>query len=280
MLADKAGTGFIATIAGSILICNKFGKAKEIVNEFKQEREDFEAMPMIEDEKKKKIVKLYFKTGGKLVKVFVLPIGVLAAGGVCIYSSVNNLEKKFEAAKVAATGAMGVANHLMENIEKKYGPEELDRLLSDEPIEEKEQVKSKKKKKEEFEPTYRNSIYGFMFDESCYGFVKNDPITNVMELRSIWKAANDRYARNGVVFKSWLDDAFGKDETIAGRIVGKVRGLGDLQFSLGLPDIEVPDSEFDISKVTHDYSKPVYINPNWDGTIIGSEELSNLYEEF
>lgn len=270
--------GVVGTIGGTVMACKATDKAKEIVEDFKIERDSVEESEMTPEEKKSAVVDIYKNTGIKLVKTYTPSVITLGASVTSIFMSHHINVKKIASVTAAYSTLDEMFKNYRGNVVNKYGKDEDLKLLYGLTEEEIDEVtldkngKEKKVKKKILVAPDGSSYSGYsrIFDELNPWFRKDDWVHNKTFLAMAEDEFNNRLQSNGHVFLNEVYDALGYEKTIAGQSVGWLKnGNGDGYISFGIEDLHKKSSrDFIFGR-----EGAVILDFNVDGVILDKEGL-------
>lgn len=268
-------------IAGTVMACKATLKAKEVVDEMKQNLELVETADKYSSEeqysnedKVNDLRTIYIQSGIKLAKLYApaVGLGVLSIGGMIFSHGIlrNRLGTAIAAYATLSTGFNEYRDRIAEAIGK---DEELKiyhdvETYKDEEVDKNNGIVLARRKDRELVDGY--SIYARCFDEYNPNW-KDNAEWNLDFLRSTQKYLNSKLIRDGYLF---LNDAYaelGFDKTDEGQLVGWIydpdrTDSGDNSVSFGLYD---PSKGAVLGDFINGHEKSVFLDFNVDGVILG-----------
>lgn len=268
-------------IAGTVMACKATLKAKEVVDEMKQNLELVETADKYSSEeqysredKVNDLRTIYIQSGIKLAKLYApaVGLGVLSIGGMIFSHGIlrNRLGTAIAAYATLSTGFNEYRDRIAEAIGK---DEELKiyhdvETYKDEEADKNNGIVLARRKDRELVDGY--SIYARCFDEYNPNW-KDNAEWNLDFLRSTQRYLNSKLIRDGYLF---LNDAYaelGFDKTDEGQLVGWIydpdrTDSGDNSVSFGLYD---PSKGAVLGDFINGHEKSVFLDFNVDGVILG-----------
>lgn len=194
---------------------------------------------------KQDMVKLYFRQGAKLTKLYAPSVVVGLASVGCLTGAHVTLTRR-NAGLMAAYAAVDKGF-------KEYRNRVIDELGEDKDrefkfgVQEIEEVSQDKKGNEVIKKrngASRASMYARFFDDSNSNW-SNDPETNLFFLKTHQTYLNNQLQARGHVLLNDVFDALDMERTEAGCVVGWVKGNGDDFIDFGIWDPEQIDRTYD-----------------------------------
>lgn len=277
-------SGVVGIVVGTVMACRATLKAKEVVEEAKNDistiHECAENVEMkekySEDDKKKDMTIVYVKTAWNLTKLYAPCVGLCA---LSIYSIVmsNRIMRKRNAALLAAYSAIDKSfKDYRKRVIEKFGEKvdfemqhgvKADKLEKEEKEIENQHIQMKNVYLTEDGNQITVSQYARFFDELADEWTK-DAEYNLMFLRSTQNYFNDRLRAKGYVFLNEVYSALGLDETKAGQVVGWTYEIGnpdaDGFIDFGIYDIHNPEKRAFVNGI----ERSILLDFNVDGPII------------
>lgn len=224
-------------------------EAKEVVEEFKADREAIDEKDISEEEKRGEVVEVYKATGMELVKLYAKPIVVGTFSVAMIFVSHGMLTKQVATLTTACASLDTMYKNYRKNVIDKYGEEEDFRLrnnIKTVEVEETETTEKGRKKKvkkelEIIENLPEMSMFSRLFDESNPNW-KKDPSLNKMFLTEEMKYVNKILPARGYLLLNDVLDLLGYQTCREGTVYGWIwdpNGV-DYQIDFGMRDIHKP----------------------------------------
>jgi len=225
-------------------------EAKEVVEEFKEEREAIETKDISEEEKREEVISVYKTTGSELIKLYAKPVVVGAFSVAMIFVSHGMLTKQVATLTTACASLDTMYKNYRKNVIDKYGTEEDFRLRNNIKTVEVEETETtekgrKKKVKKEIEtieslPEY--SPFTRFFDESNPNFTK-DASYNKWWLGKQQEYLNQRLRGQGYLLLNDVLDTLGYKTCREGCVYGWIWDPDGVewQVDLGMRDIHRPN---------------------------------------
>lgn len=221
----------------------------------------------------KALVKVYAKTGLRLVKLYGPSVAVGALSITGILASNNILRKRNMALAAAYLAVDKGFKEYRARVVDRFG-ETVDHELRYDIREEKvkktvEDPDTGKKKKVKETVKVANpdsgSVYARYFDKDATLAWERDPEYNLMFCKAQQKYANDHLVSKGHLFLNEVYDMLGLKRSKAGQVVGWVydekNPKGDNYVDFGIFEVEVPDGE-------GGYRETILLDFNVDGDIL------------
>lgn len=282
-------TGVVGVVASGVLACIATTKLKDI---FAKSKKDIELIhdcekennpEYTENDKKKDLTAIYFRTGLKVLKIYA-PSVILGGLSLTSIISSNNILRKRNVALIAAYTAVdkGFKNYRA-NVVERFG-EDVDKELRhgikaqkimEKKIDEKtgKEVQIEKEVKVAKSDPEGYSEYARFFDVGCKEWTK-DPEYNLMMLRQVEQYFNDKLKVDGHVFLNEVYAELGIPKSKAGQIVGWVYDPNnpniDNYISFGIYDGKTEASR----DFVNGYERTILLDFNVDGPILNSAILS------
>ena len=268
-------------IAGTVMACKATLKAKEVVDEMKQNLELVETADKYSSEeqysredKVNDLRTIYIQSGIKLAKLYApaVGLGVLSIGGMIFSHGIlrNRLGTAIAAYATLSTGFNEYRDRIAEAIGK---DEELKiyhdvETYKDEKVDKSNGIVLARRKDRELVDGY--SIYARCFDEYNPNWKDNAEWT-LDFLRSTQKYLNSKLIRDGYLFLNDVYAELGFDKTDEGQLVGWIydpdrTDSGDNSVSFGLYD---PSKGAVLGDFINGHEKSVFLDFNVDGVILG-----------
>ena len=174
------GVGVIGVIGGTALACKATLKLETELEEHKARLDEVHAeIPEGDPEEVKELTKVYFATGGRIIKLYAPASAAMTVGLACIIGSHNIQAGRIAGLAAAYSAATTTLDEYRGRVREEIGEEkELDiyRNVGEGEIEVTKTLKSGKEKvvKQKvptLDPDHR-SMYTFIFDESNPNFVR------------------------------------------------------------------------------------------------------------
>ena len=230
------GTGIVGTVVSTVLACKATPKATQIIEEHNSNMraiktcKEHATIPSpsgesIEYDKKmetKDTIVTYVNTGKKLVKLYAPSVVLFGASVASILGGHHIVNKRYasmSAAYVALDSSYKgyrkrVAEKLGEAVEKELRYDVQTNKKEVEIVDEETgEIKKKKENVKEIgnNPSF-SSPYARFFDESS-PFWRKDPEANLMFLRSVQDASNEKLKKNGHLYLNDVYQALGLQES-------------------------------------------------------------------
>lgn len=236
------GTGIVGVIVSGVLACRATLTANEIVKDAKAEIEETKESTEEGKEQQKALTGVFLRTTAKVVKVYLVPVGIGALSIAGIVKSHNMLTEKNAALATAYVAVSTAFSEYQGRVAAKYGEDEERRIrynLKDEVIEEDvtdEKTGKTKKVKKTVQTINGTSVSGYA---RVFGpRDANDPTkgsaywdkSNVYNETLFFTAEaqlNRTLRGNGYVFLNDVYDLLGLSRSIAGQAVGWVYDRSD-----------------------------------------------------
>lgn len=240
--------GIGGLIASTVMACKKSKEAGDILEDFKEEKENLKALSEKDEEGEKNLpkemAKVYLKTSFELVKVYYKPVLLGTASILCILGSHRILNKRLAGVTAAYTS--------IDNAFKKYRKRVVDKLgegadkeflygTKEETVKVLEKGKDGEdklvdKKCTTLDGTDDISDYGRWFGEGhSREYEKNNDAYNLAFLKGKETYFNQILHARGHVFLNEVYDELGFERTPAGQVVGWLdKGKGDGFIDFGI----------------------------------------------
>lgn len=277
--------GTIGIVAGIVMACVATTKLNDKLEDSKEKIDDIhEKMALDEEEhtlteeKKstysKEIMSVYVKTGLDVAKLYAPSVIMSGLSLTAIIFAHKTLAKR-NTALIAAYGSVDQAfKEYRKRVAEKIGAAEEKELrygIHEEDIETTENDEDGNeiviKKKVTVMDNIGNSIYAKFFCEGCKGWDKN-PEYNLMFLRRVEAAANERLKKDGFLFLNDVYDMLDIRRTELGQKVGWIYNEknpnGDNYVDLGIYDVNDQAKQ----RFVNGYENVILIDPNVDGYIL------------
>lgn len=230
--------GVVLVIGGTIVACKQTLKAHEILEQANSDLKDIEQAKIVaadptkeieytNDDARKDRMRLYVKTGAKLVKCYGPAILATVAGLGLMLGAHKVLKARNAALAVAYSNLLTNFNQYRKRVEDEVGVEK-ERLLSagaekmDVSVENEDgDVKKVKNAIVVHDDGSTHSIYAKIFDEANVNWSRN-PVSNLTFLRAQQNYANDKLRADGYLFLNDVYQLLGFPRTTEGQIVGWV----------------------------------------------------------
>ena len=230
--------GVALVVGGTIAACKQTLKAHEILEQANSDLKDIEQAKIVaadptkeieytDDDARKDRMRLYIKTGARLVKCYAPAVLATVAGLGLMLGAHKVLKSRNAALAVAYSNLLTNFNQYRKRVEGEIGTEK-ERLLSagaekmDVSVENEEgDVKKVKNAMVVHDDGSMHSIYAKIFDESNSNWSRN-PVTNLTFLRAQQNYANDKLRADGYLFLNDVYEMLGFPRTTEGQIVGWV----------------------------------------------------------
>lgn len=249
-----------------------FDEAKEDITDVRERKNELE-----EKEYKKELTKVYLKTTGQLIRVYLPSASIAMASYALIFGSYGILNRR-NAGLMAAYAAVDRSfSKYRERVKEEYGEEKETEIrygLKKEKVDVEyvdEKTGKTKKKKEDVIVADTNDIlkyspYAKFFNESNPNWERSNGY-NLLFLRNAQNYLNDKLRTQGHLFLNEAYDLLGFPRTQEGAIVGWVFDLDnparDNYVDIGLYDLGLESNQDFING----YEKAVLLDFNVDGVI-------------
>lgn len=274
--------GIIGGIAAAVLAARVTQKAREAVEEIKQEADAIVTAPDnvgTEQERNQELGMVYIRGGLKIAKLYAPAVGLGVLSITSLLAS-HNIMTHRQASLVAAYNAVSEAYAAYRRqVIAEQGEEEDLKYRNGSAYEEVIDSEDGQTTMIKVEGGHSGSPYAVLFDTSSREW-RNDAQLNRFFLKSQQNAANDKLRAQGHLFLNEVHDMLGLPRTKAGAIVGWVANTNDN--SVTSPDNEWEGDgfvDFDIENInngpakdfTRDggrgWSKYIWLDFNVDGII-------------
>lgn len=273
--------GIAGTVVSAVMACKATTKVSRILEKTKDDVDavhtclgDGATEQYTEEDSKKDLVIIYYRTGLELAKLYAPSVLVGAASIVSILAS-NNIIRKRNAALSAAYAAVDTGfKEYRGRVVERFG-EETDRELKynikakefeETTVDKDGKEKTVKKTVNVADPnTY--SEYARFFDDGCTSWEK-DPEYNLMFLKAQQQYANDLLVSRGHLFLNEVYDMLGIPRSKAGQVVGwlydQKNPSGDNFVDFGIYDIDREKNR----DFVNGYERTILLDFNVDGNIL------------
>lgn len=270
-IALVGGIGLVVT--GTVLACRRTLYCEAILARHNEQREMIEEAKEADsetyDESKQKhdIVALYTQTAIEFVKNYALPASMVV-GGISLICLSHGIMRKRNAMLMASyTALQSCMDAYRERVKEKVGEDvehELFHGYKREKVDAVDEETGKKKKEEviNFEDSVDASPYAKFFDESSR-YWKKDPDANLLFLKGVQNAMNDRLKIFGHVFLNDVYEALDIPHTTTGALCGWVEGNGDDYIDFGIFD----ENNCAKRRFVNGYENCILLDFNVDGLI-------------
>ena len=267
-------SGAIGTVAGAVVACKATIKAKDLIEEAKDQISDVTkvsedeqyAEKYSEKDRKHDLALIYIQTGLKFVKLYSPAIIIEAASLAMIFVSNNVLRKRAAAIGAAYATLDSSFRAYRKRVAEKYGEEAENDIrygISHETIED----ESGKKKKAKVDVAKVIDDYSIIFDREHSKAWEPDNDYNYALLDAEQHYANDCLKARGHVFLNEIYDRLGFERTKAGQIVGWVYKPDDENWK-GDNFVDFRKRELYIDTPDGNYVKKIVLDFNIDGNVL------------
>ena len=278
------GGGIAAVVGGSAWACAKASteghdiieETHELLDEIEAAREENRSPEVAV---RKEVFRVYREQTWKMVKTYIGPVAVEAAGIALIIGSHCVLNQRYLGATAAYKLVEEAYRAYRERVKEAVGEEnEKDIYLGTHKDKNIQVVNNIDPNSGEpvisategvvLNPQYNCSPYAKFFDESSTAWSK-DPEYNLMFLRHQQNFFNDRLQAKGHVFLNEVYDALGIPRTRAGAVVGWILdGTGDGYIDFGLNDVYLDRKRGEkVRDFVNGYERSILLDFNVDGVI-------------
>lgn len=218
--AILTSVGITSVVASGVLLVRSTLKVQPILEEHQEATNDINSFDIDEDTRKKELTKQFIKTGKEVVKLYLPPITLGAAGIVAIVSGHGILQKRNVAIAAAYKASERAFSEYRRAVQEKLGTDEEYEVFRGT---KKEITKEEKKELETTgklpELTTGGSQYARVFDSSNPNWNGihdyNDLFINTVQMNM-----NDKLQSGRVIFLNDVYDALGFNRTTDGAQVG------------------------------------------------------------
>lgn len=267
-------TGAVGTVVGAVAACKATIKAKDILEEAKDQisnvtkvsEDEQYSEKYSEKDRKHDFAIIYIQTGLKFVKLYSPAIIIEAASLAMIFVSNNVLRKRVAAIGAAYATLDSSFRAYRKRVAEKYGEEAENDIrygISHEAIED----ESGKKKKTKVDVAKVIDDYSIIFDREHSKAWEPDNDYNYALLDAEQHYANELLKARGHVFLNEIYDRLGFERTKAGQIVGWVYKPDDENWK-GDNFVDFRKRELYIDTPDGNYVKKIVLDFNIDGNVL------------